>query len=166
MHMGESITKGQEQEHVHNWGLDPLFYTPLKLLVVSLELLQQTENPSGLFTLYDHPVRRVEVMGVCVERLHVFSTGMLSFVVDDGSGCVPCVYWARTPDGNPSELPISDVKLGHLIRVQGRPSFYQNKLQLNTLHFQVEKDPNSEVLHWLDAMDLFSTNYNKKQPEI
>jgi hypothetical protein len=70
--------------------------------------------------------------------------------VDDGSGCVVCVLWARAPDGAANhEWPIHHVQLGKLLWVQGRPTIYREELQLNTLAFRA-----CPAIRWLDERVL------------
>ncbi|KAH7436853.1 hypothetical protein KP509_05G038800 [Ceratopteris richardii] len=122
-------------------------------------------------------VKRLEVMGlaVAVDRKEKY----LRFLLDDGSGaCIPCILWLNllslTPRLNQSHLhcavttqvqaelsveEASKVRLGSLIRVQGRPSSFNGNLQVTVSSLQVESDPNAELLHWLDCMRLALRNY-------
>lgn len=96
-------------------------------------------------------------------------------VVDDGTGCVPCIFWtnyASFPATSPAkglelrsrqEMAIATtakVKLGDLLRVQGRLNTYTNQIQVTVASLRTEKDPNAEVLHWVECMRLAKCCYD------
>lgn len=86
--------------------------------------------------------------------------------MDDGTGCLECVAWLNasgdgggasvTPSGGAS-VSVSDfginlggLRLGALIRIQGRISEYRNQKQMLVRTLQACGDANAEVLFWLD----------------
>ncbi|KAK1277443.1 Phosphoglucomutase, cytoplasmic [Acorus gramineus] len=92
-------------------------------------------------------------------------TGRSAPTVDDGSGCIPCILWLnQSPDSpyfarrNPldailmaeaSSAYAADVRLGSLVRVRGRVTFFRGALQITATDVVTERDPNAEILHWI-----------------
>jgi hypothetical protein len=56
------------------------------------------------------------------------------------------------------------VKLGQLLRVQGRLTVFNNQIQITVSSLQGERDPNAEVLHWMECMRLASHCYDLEPP--
>nr|CAD1829931.1 unnamed protein product [Ananas comosus var. bracteatus] len=55
---------------------------------------------------------------------------------------------------------VDAVRLGALVRVRGRVGVYRGAVQITVADEVVEKDPNSEVLHWLDCIRLARDYYD------
>nr|CAD1838429.1 unnamed protein product [Ananas comosus var. bracteatus] len=55
---------------------------------------------------------------------------------------------------------VDAVRLGALVRVRGRVGVYRGAVQITVADVVVEKDPNSEVLHWLDCIRLARDYYD------
>ena len=85
--------------------------------------------------------------------------------VDDGSGCLECVVWLNSAgdDGGATltagggtvsngdfSIDLRALRLGALVRCQGRVAEYQEKLQLKVDAVQRCDDANAEPLFWLD----------------
>ena len=115
-------------------------------------------------------IRKVDVCGYVVER-RARKDSKVFFTLDDGSGCIECVIWAQEGDdsvGECSELfgigsagdgaaaVAQDIRIGTLVRVQGRIKDWQSRRQINASAVQVNLDPNSELLFWLDAASALS----------
>lgn len=136
---------------------------------------QHTSPPS--FVRCGHTVARAELVGVVVlrDRREKF----LRFLVDDGTGCVPCVLWLNhlyinvnsssgTLDSDPTaemSLKMSEVvRLGTLLRVRGRIVMYRGAIQIAVRDVVLEKDPNVEVLHWLQCVHMAKECYDLPPP--
>ncbi|KAK3264311.1 hypothetical protein CYMTET_26942 [Cymbomonas tetramitiformis] len=142
-------------------------------------LMQASAADTGIFLLHNTvPLRRVEIMGICVEH-ETKANGLVRFTVDDGTGCVPCQLWPQVQlhlqlqrrEDAPATLccdpqltgaaarltaaehaNIAALELGALVRVQGRPAIWEQRVQVNVDSYQREHDANSEALFWLDAL--------------
>jgi len=85
--------------------------------------------------------------------------------VDDGTGCLECVVWLNSAgdDGGATltagggavsngdfSIDLRGLRLGALVRCQGRVAEYREKLQLKVDAVQRCDDANAEPLFWLD----------------
>ncbi|KAG6535013.1 hypothetical protein ZIOFF_008930 [Zingiber officinale] len=119
-----------------------------------------------------HPcmqVWRLETVGVVVSKDR---TGdFLKFVVDDGTGCIPCIIdlTDRSHLGLAAEVETervlreaATVELGKLVRVRGKiTQGEEGGLQLKVRDVGVEDDPNMEPLHWMDCIRLARSCYDR-----
>ncbi|RZS14871.1 hypothetical protein BHM03_00046653 [Ensete ventricosum] len=130
--------------------------------LLSLAVHHASRPPS--FTRKGKPVSRAEAVGVVVsrERKHKY----LSFLLDDGSGCIPCILWLNDRSDRERDLGVAAemareeaaaVQLGKLVRVRGRITAYRGVVQITVGDVVVERDPNAEVLHWLDCVSTYTT---------
>ncbi|KAI0504522.1 hypothetical protein KFK09_015474 [Dendrobium nobile] len=113
-------------------------------------------------------IHRAEFVGVVVSRDR--RPKLLRFLIDDGSGCVPCVLWLNhdllsksSAFASGDDLAASaardhagKVHLGVLVRVRGRVTVFRGELQITVKDVLVERDPNAEILHWLQCIALNS----------
>ena len=152
-----------------------LHNTHVKLL--AFDLLSLTQIPSDPISFSRHGtlrLSRAEILGVVTFR-HFKPEKLLKFVVDDGTGCVDCVLWLNHLTSpyfarrNPSDVRLiahsanhfaSLVKLGALVRVRGRITKYRGVVQITVSDVVVERDPNAEILHWLDCVRLARKCYD------
>ncbi|XP_074585928.1 CST complex subunit STN1 [Curcuma longa] len=144
----------------------------VKLLAVdllSLTIHDSSHPPS--FTRKGKLVSRAETVGVVVSRER--RDKYLTFLVDDGSGCIRCILWLNhQPDHLPdlgvaAEMALKEaatVELGKLVRVRGKITLFRGSLQLTVRDVLVERDPNAEVLHWLDCIKLAKCCYDPPTP--
>ncbi|XP_042486887.1 CST complex subunit STN1 [Macadamia integrifolia] len=160
--------------------MDPMQSTYVKLLafdLLSLSLKSSLSSSSSdpiCFYRKGRPVLRTETLGVVVSR-ELKCNKFLKFLVDDGTGCIPCILWLNHHQSpyfsrhNPSDVKLlaemaakhaSDVQLGVLVRVRGRITAYRGNLQITVSDVFIERDPNAEILHWLDCMKLASKCYD------
>nr|GMD71213.1 CST complex subunit STN1 [Ipomoea batatas] len=151
-----------------------LLNTHVKLL--AFDLLALVPNPVDQTSFSRNGVRlcRAEAMGVVISR--EFKPGrFLKFAIDDTTGCIPCVLWLnhlsssyfsrRSP---PDVRAIAEMaakfasvaQLGVLARVRGKITGYRGSLQITVSDLIVERDPNFEILHWLDCVKLSRNCYN------
>ncbi|KAG0561379.1 hypothetical protein KC19_9G060400 [Ceratodon purpureus] len=174
---GEASGAVRELRPVREWGLDPMCFAHVRLLGFDLLALRPVPHMQGSFSRKGRPVRKVEIMGivVAVDRKERY----LRFTLDDGTGCVPCILWTNhasfmaTTPAKGLELQArqelangtaAKVKLGEVLRVQGRLSTFANQIQVTVASLQVEQDPNAEVLHWLECMRLAKCCYDLDPP--
>ncbi|RVX20839.1 CST complex subunit STN1 [Vitis vinifera] len=129
---------------------------------------------SNLLLSQGTPLSRAETLGTVTSR-ELKPHKFLKFTVDDGTGCVPCVLWLNHLSSpyfsrrNPADVRLiadlaeyqaSEVKLGVLVRVRGRITAYRGTVQITVSNVIVERDPNMEILHWLDCIKLARKCYD------
>lgn len=151
----------------------------LKLFSSDILSLQKPTRRGGPDTFWrkERPVRNVEIVGVVVSRER--KDKFLKFQLDDGTACVPSILWLNHNNtkfySNVKKPHLEciaamalaqseDVQLGKLVRVQGRLTLYNNLLQITVNSVVVEKDPNAEVLHWMDCIRLAVRCYDLPAP--
>ncbi|KAL3531317.1 hypothetical protein ACH5RR_010639 [Cinchona calisaya] len=152
-----------------------LYYTHVKLLADDVLKLTPSPTDSSSFIFKGKRLSRAETVGIVVTR--DFKPGkFVKFTIDDGSGCITCVLWLNQLNSpyfsrrNPSDVRLiaqvatsfaSDVQLGVLARVRGRITGYRGAVQITASDVVVERDPNMQILHWLDCMRLARKCYNQ-----
>lgn len=167
----KNLISVSDTEQIKAITMDPIQTVHVKLM--ASDLLSLTVRPSNppCFTRKGRPISRAETVGVVVSR--ECKDKFLRFLVDDGSGCIPCILWLNhnyhTSHGGSSNLDLmvemtlkqsEIVQLGELVRVRGRITFYRGMLQITVRDVVVERDPNAEVLHWLDCIRLAKQCYD------
>ncbi|KAK7278893.1 hypothetical protein RJT34_23932 [Clitoria ternatea] len=122
------------------------------------------------------PLSHVETLGTVALVDHK-PNKFLRFAIDDATGCVPCILWLNHHSSpflsrrhpNPDHLRlVADaaarsavlVRIGAVARVRGRISSYKGALQVTVSDVVLERDPNAEMLHWLDCVYLARNCYN------
>ncbi|GAB4841633.1 hypothetical protein Ancab_022347 [Ancistrocladus abbreviatus] len=154
--------------------------THVKLLAFDILSLTQTRSlPSSssdsiTFSRKGIQISRVEALGVVVSR-ELKPDKFLRFSIDDATGCIQCVLWLNQLNSPyfsrrcPSDVRLiaqmasifsTRVQLGLLVRVRGRVSGFRGLLQITVDDVVVEKDPNSEILHWLDCIKMARKHYD------
>ncbi|KAK9292474.1 hypothetical protein L1049_020447 [Liquidambar formosana] len=154
--------------------MDTLYNTHAKLLAFDFLSLTQSPSDPTSFLRKGIPLSRAETVGVVTSR-DLKPDKFLKFVVDDGTGCIPCILWLNQLKSpyfsrrNPCDVRIiadlaanfaSEIKLGVVARVRGRMTAYRGALQITVSDVVVERDPNSEILHWLDCVKLARKCYD------
>ncbi|KAF5738853.1 CST complex subunit STN1 [Tripterygium wilfordii] len=152
--------------------------THVKLLAFDLLSLTQTPSFSSSdpisFSRRGVALSRAEVLGVVTSLEHK-PDRFLKFTIDDGTGCVPCILWLnqlhstyfsrRDPAGvrliaAAAKHFASLIKIGVVARVRGRITSYRGSVQITASDVVVERDPNMEILHWLDCVRLARKCYD------
>ncbi|WOL19328.1 CST complex subunit STN1 [Canna indica] len=146
--------------------MDSIRMVHVKLLAIDALSLTVHDNHSQSFSRKGKLISRIEVVGVVVsyERKDKY----LSFLVDDGTGCIRCILWLNNqPDqfrlGVAAEMALEEAKavqLGKLVRVRGKITMYKGMVQITVGDIFVERDPNAEILHWLDCIRLAKHCYD------
>ncbi|KAI9320107.1 hypothetical protein BX666DRAFT_2025123 [Dichotomocladium elegans] len=135
-------------------GLDPLFFTPLKLHVRTVKQLQPVEGHKNLYLLNGHrPVRFAELCGVIVAIEQNYS--MITYTIDDATDTIQCCQWKHS---NMKDMPLS---IGATVCICGRVSDFRNTRQI-TIRTLQEIDINREIMHDVLALHLLDTVYNKE----
>ncbi|KAL4277549.1 hypothetical protein HN51_060661 [Arachis hypogaea] len=158
---------------------NPVYHSYVKLLAFDLLSLTQTPSSSSVseptFSRRGIPLSRAETLGTVTLRDHK-PHKFLRFLIDDGTASVPCILWLnhmtspylarrRRPDdlrliADSSARFAAEVRVGVVARVRGRIGCYNGKVQLTVSDVVVERDPNAEILHWLDCINLARNCYN------
>eukprot|EP00656_Telonema_subtile_P045049 TRINITY_DN51315_c0_g1_i1.p2 TRINITY_DN51315_c0_g1~~TRINITY_DN51315_c0_g1_i1.p2 ORF type:complete len:253 (+),score=43.48 TRINITY_DN51315_c0_g1_i1:200-958(+) len=136
------------------WGLDPIFNTAVRLLACTLHSTESFIGIPGSSKLCGRPVVLVQLVGSIV-KIEV-KEKYLRFLLDDGSGVVWCIHWFES-----AELKWDDRILGEVANVRGRITMYQGERQVTIQSVFIERVPNEEVLHWLQAIQLYQDCYSK-----
>eukprot|EP00249_Psilotum_nudum_P020611 c27779_g1_i1 orf=41-523(+) len=143
-----------------------------------LSLLPHPHLPAT-FCCKGRPLLKAEMVGVVVSLDS--KERFVRFALDDGSGVVPCILWTNHSTSRyfnkqklkrvqievQAELALeeaNEVKLGRLLRVQGRITCFNQQRQLTVGSLQPEIDANAEVLHWLDCIRLALSCYDTLPP--
>ncbi|VFQ71773.1 unnamed protein product [Cuscuta campestris] len=150
--------------------------------LLGFDLLNLTMNPTDQTFSDRNGVRfsRVECVGVVVSR--EFKPGrFLRLVIDDSTGCIPCVLWLNqlsSPYFSRRSLPdvravasiaakfSEEAQIGVLARIRGRITGFRGEVQITVADVFVERDPNFEILHWLDCVRLSRNCYPKKDSNL
>lgn len=158
--------------------MDALYNTHVKLL--AFDFLSLSPNPScptdpSSFCRKGTPLSRAESVGVIVTR-ELKPGKFLRFIIDDGTGCIPCVLWLNQLTSpyfskrNPSGVRLiaqlaskfaAQIQLGVVVRVRGKITGYRGMVQITVSDVVLERDPNAQVLHWLDCIRLARKCYDK-----
>mmetsp|Transcript_46666 Transcript_46666/g.77775 ORF Transcript_46666/g.77775 Transcript_46666/m.77775 type:complete len:319 (+) Transcript_46666:238-1194(+) len=108
-----------------------------------------------------HPLNRIHILGIIVGK--EFRHEKAIFIVDDGTGIIPCVLWMSETDDPEAPQCAStafEAQIGDLASFLGRPSRWKEQFQLVLQHFWIEKDPHAEILWWLNTMRLHKDVYS------
>ena len=94
------------------------------------------------------------------------------YALDDGTGLIQCVKFFSIENG-PNGYPEDDsmgvnsslevLPLGTLVRVRATLTRYHGTTELKVVGemTNLSRDPNAEMLHWLDAVDLATSVYHQ-----
>ncbi|KAJ0978769.1 hypothetical protein J5N97_014243 [Dioscorea zingiberensis] len=156
--------------------MDPILSVHVKLLAVDLLSLRIQPSDPPTFTHNSRPVSRAETLGVVVSRER--KDKFLKFLVDDGTGCIPCILWLNhhmfASRFHPIDLELKmqmaleyaeKIQLGILVSVRGRFTAYRGIIQITVADVVVERDPNMELFHWMDSIRL-SRQYNDANKKL
>ncbi|KAI9506190.1 hypothetical protein GGI25_002101 [Coemansia spiralis] len=141
------------------WGLDPLFWTNVKLFVGDLHHVLLNETGSVLFIGDQRVVRTVEIVGIVVS-VDKHLAKMTVYNVDDGTGVIPCVEFTTQEEQTDPDVRKTHA-LGTTVCVEGRLSTFRDMRELVTRNIRAV-DPNEEALGWLERLKL--RNYIMQSP--
>eukprot|EP00470_Lotharella_oceanica_P001669 CAMPEP_0170169044 /NCGR_PEP_ID=MMETSP0040_2-20121228/1985_1 /TAXON_ID=641309 /ORGANISM="Lotharella oceanica, Strain CCMP622" /LENGTH=160 /DNA_ID=CAMNT_0010407567 /DNA_START=8 /DNA_END=490 /DNA_ORIENTATION=- len=143
---------------VQSWGLDPIFWSFAKLTIHDILHMGEMANVRGAFSLHGRPVSRAEIVGYIVEV--VAKHNRIMYSVDDGSGVISCTQFMNP---NVSQQGCKG-KLGEVCRIRGTLSKFRGNMEIRIADFSIEKDPNQQTLHWLEALQALVEVY--KHPSV
>ncbi|CAM9493143.1 unnamed protein product [Ectocarpus sp. 4 AP-2014] len=149
---------------VHEWGLNPLFWSYVKLVIRDVHGLGTLGGIDDSHVLHgDKAIHRVEVSGVVV---HVkpgatkASGSYVKYILDDGTGLLPCTQYERHAGTGATHRGQSERhELGELLIVQGKLKRYRGAREVAITSASKPTDPNQETLHWLRCVELGKTVY-------
>ncbi|KMZ65177.1 CST complex subunit STN1 [Zostera marina] len=136
-------------------------------------IVQCTRHPPIFFhpTNNKRRILRVEILGTVVSRER--KPSFLKFLLDDGTGVIPCVIWLNQNSlhWKFARIQPSDLKLmaemamedeettvvGSVVRVRGQVCMYRDEIQIKVRDVMEERDPNAQTLHWVDCVRLAQT---------
>jgi len=101
--------------HPELFGMDPLFWTHLKLFNSFILGMKKVENCTENLLANVRPVAYAHVVGVLVAQKIQSRPSRSVFVVDDGTELIDCLYWHEDDALSPRRLD-----LGSLVRAMGR----------------------------------------------
>ena len=161
------------------WGLDPMYWSHVKLLVRDIHALGTFPGIADSHMLGGHPLSRVEVVGtvVSVERKARFTR----YRLDDGTGLIALIRWINpdTPIAAAASFSSSSAAMrgeeaerltcvshGDLVRVHGRIKLHDGwddepQREVVISRMSVLRDPLDECTHWLEAAHLSRRYYSK-----
>ncbi|CAG8690815.1 3084_t:CDS:2, partial [Cetraspora pellucida] len=109
----------------------------------------------------NHPVKNVEIIAP-ITGIEVIGNNIIKYRLEDGSARIDCVNFGE--DGKCNKY-VRDPKFdfGTLVKVIGRINEYNGKREIifNTGNIWVIKDPNEELLRWLEILKLVENVYSK-----
>ncbi|KAI8075043.1 hypothetical protein BC940DRAFT_287291 [Gongronella butleri] len=135
------------------YGLDPLFWVPVKATVADVLAMAPVENRQGVFKFLGHLVRSAEIHGLVVAVTQTYN--IVSYTVDDGTGTLLCCRWKDSVDAQ------KVFALGTSVRVTGFLSDTHDVRQLQVDKMGENTDPNRELSHALEAKLLKKKLYQR-----
>ncbi|CAL5436948.1 unnamed protein product [Camellia sinensis] len=156
--------------------MDALYNTHVKLLAFDFLSLTPSSSDPTSFSRKPSPLffSRAETLGVVTTR-ELKPNRFLKFTIDDGTGCIPCILWLNHLTSpyfsrrSPPDVRLiasvaarfaSQIQLGVVARVRGKITAYRGSVQITVSDIVVERDPNVEILHWLDCVKLARKCYD------
>jgi len=134
------------------WGQNTLFWIFVKLFIKQILDLKPYPNLEGSYKLYFHAILRVEIMGMIVMKTIHSNSDTITLCIDDGSGSIFCTVWIDSPQQ-------FEFNLGDLVTVRGKLRYYKGNLNISAYSVSVIEDPNAEILHWLDVINITERIY-------
>ena len=123
------------------FGLNPLFWTPFKLPINSLNLLSLNQ---GLYYISNNYIQKVQISGVVVE---VYTSHKYRyFTIDDTTSIIKCYAWEST------EISV-EPKIGDLVRITGRLQEFREEKTIAILDLVIHQNFEFEFLWWLDLIE-------------
>ncbi|XP_060587870.1 CST complex subunit STN1-like isoform X2 [Ruditapes philippinarum] len=164
------------------WGLDYHFNVYNKMYVKDILEMQEYPHFTGAFSYKNHPIYKVDVLGVVVKKVE--NSKCFIYAVDDGTGCILCCCWkdnfySHTGTGANLDLPptlqhkIDELDtytasvtegyiLGDLIQVKGKLKIFRDKKEVvATIHKKVT-DPQFQVFRICELPRLYNQRYDRR----
>ena len=140
------------------WGLDPTFWSYMKLANMEILSLPEHEEHLGCFLLGNRVVSKIHILGDVVS-VHERERN-IQFSVDDGSAVLLCVLW-KNRDGADWEETASGIRLGQVVRVMGKISVFREERQVSVVSWSHVTDVHAMCVHWLSVIKLHRDIYDQ-----
>ncbi|RIB07224.1 hypothetical protein C2G38_2252757 [Gigaspora rosea] len=147
------------------WKFDPIYQTNAKLFIkdlLNLKTVQFTEGSKITHGFFygNHPIQEVDIIATVIAfEIKEGKTKYIKYILDDGSATIGYV------DFHNDDEPIMEPKFdrGTIIRVIGRIKEYNGKREISNSYGRmwVMKDPNAELLRWLEILTLKKEVYSR-----
>ncbi len=148
-------------DHPSEWGLDPLFWSHVKLTVADIQRhVRPNDQFLGSFSLLSHPIKNVEVRGVIVYK-RVW-TERAVYTLDDGTGLLTCNEWAN--DGRHGDVGM--FQLGEHVSFFGKLSYYRSHIELAVSAGAVQTDMDAETVFMFEVLLRFQCVYTRPCPPV
>mmetsp|Transcript_34914 Transcript_34914/g.78893 ORF Transcript_34914/g.78893 Transcript_34914/m.78893 type:complete len:373 (+) Transcript_34914:121-1239(+) len=140
------------------WGLDPIYWSYVLVLISQVHSLDRVENLPGAFVFSNskRPVSKVELVGHLVNVKPEGSKATI-YALDDGTGLIQATKFLTHEDGKDRQNLTAPYGLGDRVRVRGTLSLYAGNVEVKVVAMNRLTDPNEETLHWLSAIKLART---------
>eukprot|EP01089_Gocevia_fonbrunei_P011165 TRINITY_DN24292_c0_g1_i1.p1 TRINITY_DN24292_c0_g1~~TRINITY_DN24292_c0_g1_i1.p1 ORF type:complete len:154 (-),score=17.91 TRINITY_DN24292_c0_g1_i1:58-519(-) len=134
----------------------------LKMFIRDILQLSISSIADDSFDYFGKPITNIELMGIVLSKE---SKGeYTNIIVDDGSGTIQCAFWHQTNNLISSKKRalkrIDIIKIGDLIRIQGKINQFRNTKHINIFKWVVEEDDSAELLHWLQTIHFTDKVYS------
>ncbi|CAM9590301.1 unnamed protein product, partial [Phaeothamnion confervicola] len=146
-----TITPTASVPKLHEWGLDPTFWSHIKIFVRDVHRLTEADSLDDSHMFGDRPVHTAQFVGIVV-AIQLKPGRFDKYLLDDGTGLLVCTSWVtdssgvRRAAGPPLRLGDCAMALGRLGRFRG-----QSELIVSLLRAAA---PDEEQLHWIEAVEL------------
>ncbi|CAG8734233.1 27859_t:CDS:2 [Dentiscutata erythropus] len=146
------------------WQFDPIYQTNVKLFIKDLLNLKTVQFIEGSkithgFFYGNHPIQEVDIIATVTAFDINEGKKYTKYTLDDGSATIEFTDF-KNEDG-----PILEPKFdrGTVIRVIGKIKDYNGKREIGNSYGRMwtEKDPNAELLRWLEILTLKKDVYSR-----
>ena len=130
-----------------SFGLDPLYWSDVKLLLCHVHELHAVTSAPSTFVLCDHPIRRVHIVGIIVAvrvRRHC-----VDLTLDDSTALIDVTVWTD------NDTPTRNTNIGDAVRVIGNVKTFRTRLYVHAHVVTTVDEPHSELLHWSECIGLY-----------
>lgn len=163
------------------WGLDYHFHVYNKMYICDILEMQEYPHFTGAFVYNNHPIYKVDVVGVVVKKVE--NSKCFIYAVDDGTGVILCCCWKdnfykQTGNVDMKSLNLAlrqkvkeiqaelieaeeGYSLGNLIQVKGKLKIFRdNKEIVANIHKKV-LDPQFQVFRMCELPRLYYEHYDR-----
>lgn len=139
--------------HLHGYGLDPLLFSHVKLMIrdvckAQVVLTQSmNKNKSPYFKLYHRYISKVKITGFIIAVKIKDKYTMIT--VDDSTETINCKIWINLDTNSRNKW-----KIGDWVKIEGALNYFMDTIEINVAVIDTIKDPNEELLHWLECVNI------------
>ncbi|KAI9308690.1 hypothetical protein BJ944DRAFT_227516 [Cunninghamella echinulata] len=135
------------------FGLDPLFWVHVKVFISDILALNEATNHKNVYKFNGHVIRSVDICGIIIGVEQKYNS--VTYTIDDSTGTIACRLWRE------SAVMENSLSLGTCIQVTGYITNFRNKRLINVQDLNHITDPNMEILHYLQVLDLKKNHYSE-----